>query len=61
MWADPGVERNTHVVSVESDESNFRIEVAGVPTASNPATGALTPLSALATLRGLVSTMKVGT
>tara|TARA_B110001452_G_C15171209_1_gene407094 strand:+ start:37 stop:870 length:834 start_codon:yes stop_codon:yes gene_type:complete len=61
VWADPGIERNTHVVIVESDESNFRIEVAGVPTASNPATGALTPLSALATLRGLVSTMKVGT
>ena len=61
LWADPAVERNTHQYEVLSDESNFSCRVAGVPTASNPATGALTPLSAIATLRGLVSTLKVGT
>ena len=47
IWADPEVERNTHVYRVESDESNFEVRVAGVPSATNPATGALTPLSAL--------------
>ena len=61
LWADPGVERNTHTFSVESDESNFSVRVAGVPSATNPATGALTPLSAIATLRGLVSPLRVGT
>jgi aspartate dehydrogenase len=61
LWADPTVERNTHTFSVMSDESNFEVRVAGVPSQTNPATGALTPLSAIATLRGLVSTMRVGT
>ena len=61
IWADPEVERNTHVYRVESDESNFEVRVAGVPSTTNPATGALTPLSAIATLRGMVSTVRVGT
>ena len=61
LWADPAVERNTHSYEVVSAESNFQVQVAGVPTATNPATGALTPLSAIATLRGLVSTVQVGT
>ena len=61
LWADPHVERNTHTFSVQSAESDFEVRVAGVPTATNPATGALTPLSAIATLRGLVAPMRVGT
>lgn len=61
LWADPGVERNTHRFEVRSEESNFEVSVAGVPTPANPATGALTPLSAIATLRGLVAPMRVGT
>ena len=61
LWADPQVTRNTHTFSVESKESNFQVSVAGVPTATNPATGALTPLSAIATLRGLVAPLRVGT
>ena len=61
LWADPQVTRNTHTFSVESKESNFQVSVAGVPTATNPATGALTPLSAIATLHGLVAPLRVGT
>ena len=99
VWADPTVERNTHVVRagdatptaavrcvapwhglrpcactlqpcglpvypqvrVEADESSFEMTIRGVPSEDNPATGKLTPLSALATLRGLVATMRVGT
>ena len=61
VWADPHVSRNTHVVRVEADESSFELTVRGVPSEENPATGKLTPLSALATLRGLVATMRVGT
>jgi aspartate dehydrogenase len=34
--------------------------IEGVPTEANPRTGKLTPLSVLACLRGLVSTLKVG-
>jgi aspartate dehydrogenase len=61
LWADPTVERNTHCFSVLSDESNFDVRIAGVPSATNPATGALTPLSTIATLRGLVDPLRVGT
>jgi aspartate dehydrogenase len=61
LWADPNVERNTHSFSVLSDESDFQVQVAGVPSATNPATGALTPLSTIATLRGLVAPLRVGT
>ncbi|KAH8065661.1 serine-type peptidase [Aureococcus anophagefferens] len=60
IWADPGVGA-TRTRAVVSDESNFEMSIAGVPSAENPATGALTPLSAIATLRGLVATLKVGT
>ena len=60
VWADPGVERNTHTITVDSEASRFEMSIAGVPTPENPATGKLTPLSTIAALRGLVSTMRVG-
>lgn len=61
VYADPQVERNTHVVRVVADESSFEVRVQGVPSETNPATGKLTPLSTLATLRGLVAGFRVGT
>jgi len=61
LWADPAVTRNTHSFAVCSAESNFEVSVAGVPSSTNPATGALTPLSVIATLRGLVAPLRVGT
>jgi aspartate dehydrogenase len=61
IWADPGVSRNTHTINVDSDATRFEITIEGIPSPENPATGLLTPLSVLATLRGLVSPLKVGT
>ncbi|EOD11110.1 hypothetical protein EMIHUDRAFT_214926 [Emiliania huxleyi CCMP1516] len=61
LWADPTVKRNTHSMRVDAAESTFEVNVAGVPSKTNPATGALTPLSTIATLRGLVSPFRVGT
>ena len=61
LWADPGVERNTHRIEIDSDSTRFTITVEGVPSAENPRTGMLTPLSVIATLRGLTSTLHVGT
>jgi aspartate dehydrogenase len=61
IWADPGVTRNTHTITVESDATRFEMTIEGIPSPANPATGLLTPLSVLATLRGLVSPLKVGT
>ena len=61
IWADPGVTRNTHTINVDSDATRFEMTIEGIPSPENPATGLLTPLSVLATLRGLVSPLKVGT
>ncbi|MDP6705844.1 MAG: aspartate dehydrogenase [Alphaproteobacteria bacterium] len=61
IWADPTVSRNTHRINVDGDASRFEMRIEGIPTEENPATGKLTPLSVIATLRGLTSPLKVGT
>jgi aspartate dehydrogenase len=60
IWADPTVTRNTHTVRLEAEAARFTMTIEGVPSPENPRTGKLTPLSVLACLRGLVSTLKVG-
>ncbi len=60
IWADPGVTRNTHTIRVEAAAARFSMTIENVPSADNPRTGMLTPLSMLACLRGLVSPLKVG-
>jgi aspartate dehydrogenase len=59
IWADPGVNRNIHTIRVESEAARFTMTIENVPS-ENPKTGRLTPLSLVACLRGLVSTLKVG-
>jgi aspartate dehydrogenase len=61
IWADPSVTRNTHIIRVEADTVRFEMRIENVPSEENPRTGMLTPLSVIATLRALVSTLKVGT
>ena len=61
IWADPALTRNTHTIRVEAEAARLTMTVEGVPSPENPRTGRLTPLSMLACLRGLVSTLKVGT
>jgi aspartate dehydrogenase len=61
IWADPTVTRNTHRIRVEGDAARFEMTIEGIPSEDNPATGRLTPLSVIATLRGLTSPLKVGT
>jgi aspartate dehydrogenase len=60
IWADPGVTRNTHTIKVEAAAARFSMTIENVPSEDNPRTGKLTALSVLACLRGLVSTLKVG-
>jgi len=60
IWADPGVTRNVHTIRVEAEAARFTMTIENVPSAENPKTGRLTALSLLACLRGLVSTLKVG-
>jgi len=61
IWADPAQERNKHTITVDADSTRFTMVIEGIPTPGNPATGLLTPLSVIATLRALTSTMRVGT
>lgn len=60
IWADPTIGRNTHFIEVEGDEARFSMTIENVPSAENPRTGMLTPLSVIAALRALTSTLKVG-
>lgn len=60
VWADPGITRNIHTITVEADAARFTMTIENVPSAENPKTGRLTALSVLACLRGLVSPFKVG-
>ena len=61
IWADPAVTRNTHTIEVEADSARFTMTIENVPSAENPATGRITPLSIIATLRGLNTPLRVGT
>lgn len=61
IWADPGVDRNTHHIEVESDSARFALDIATIPTEENPRTGKITALSVIACLRSLTQTLKVGT
>ena len=60
IWADPGIDRNMHTISVEADAARFSMKIENVPSDENPRTGRLVALSVLACLRGLVSPLKVG-
>ncbi len=59
IWADPGVSRNTHTIKVDADTMRFTMTIENVPS-ENPRTGRNVAPSTVAALRGLVSTLKVG-
>lgn len=60
IWADPTVTRNTHRIEVDADTARFSMTIENIPSAANPRTGRITALSVVAALRGLVSSLKVG-
>ncbi len=61
IWADPGVDRNIHRIEVEADAARLSLQIENVPSADNPKTGRLTPLSVIALLRKLASPLAIGT
>ena len=61
IWADPGLDRNTHSIVVEADSARLTMTIENVPSEENPGTGKITALSVIAALRGLVAPLKVGT
>ncbi|HEX3576689.1 MAG TPA: aspartate dehydrogenase [Rhodopila sp.] len=60
IWADPAVTRNIHTIRVEAEAGCFSMTIENTPSLDNPRTSRLTTLSLLACLRGLTSTLKVG-
>ena len=61
IWADPAVTRNIHRIEVEADAARFSMQIENVPSLENPRTGRLTPLSVIALLRKLTSSLAIGT
>jgi len=61
IWADPALTRNVHRIEVEADSASFSLMIENIPSEENPRTGQITALSVIACLRGLTSTLKVGT
>lgn len=60
IFAVPGLTRNTHRITVEGEFGRLQIQVENVPS-ENPRTGRLSYLSAIALLRDLGGTLRVGT
>ena len=46
---------------IQADAARFEMTIEIVPTVEKPATGKITALSVIACLKGMVSTLKVGT
>jgi aspartate dehydrogenase len=61
IWADPAVTRNIHRIEVEADSARLSMQIENVPSAENPKTGRLTPLSVVAALKKLASPLAIGT
>ena len=61
IWADPGIERNIHTILVESDSANLELKIENLPSPENPRSGLIVALSILATLKSLVSPLRIGT
>jgi aspartate dehydrogenase len=60
VWADPGVTRNTHTITLESDSARLSMTIENIPSTENLRTGRITALSVVAALRGLVSPLRIG-
>lgn len=61
VWADPGVDRNTHTVTVSSDSGSVKMTVANIPSPENPRTGLTVANSVIATLQRFTAPLTVGT
>jgi aspartate dehydrogenase len=60
IWADPNIDRNCHMIEVESDSARFAVKIENIPS-ENPKTGRITALSVVAALRKLSAPLRVGT
>ena len=59
--ADPNITKNEHKIEVKGEFGEMEVVVRNVPSSINPKTSYLAALSAVATLRKMVSPVKIGT
>lgn len=59
--ADPHLLKNTHRISLRGEFGEMEIEIRNVPSPDNPKTSYLATLSAIATLKKIVASVKIGT
>lgn len=60
LYADPGVTRNTHSITVDSDSARFTMTIESIPS-ENPKTGRIVAQSVIALLRKATGCLRVGT
>jgi len=61
VMAVPGGSKNVHEISVQGEFGRLSVTVENVPSKSNPRTSQLAAFSAIATLRNLTQSLRVGT
>ena len=61
IYADPTVTMNTHEIVVEGEFGRLTIKIENNPSATNPRTGVLSALSAIASLKKITSPLQIGT
>ena len=61
IWTSQKFKRNQHCIQVDAHSGSLRYEISNVPSRLNPKTSALAVFSAIATLRKIFSTLKLGT
>ncbi|MDA0770670.1 MAG: aspartate dehydrogenase [Chloroflexi bacterium] len=61
IYADPTVTRNTHEIVVEGEFGRLAIKIENTPSSTNPRTGVLSALSAIASLKKITSPLQIGT
>lgn len=59
IWADPGVDRNMHTITVDSDSCSLTLTIANIPS-ENPKTGKVTALSVISLLKKRHASLVVG-
>lgn len=60
IWADPTLERNTHVIKVDADSASFEMKIQNIPSPEKPGTGRITALSMISALEGLAAPLRIG-
>ncbi len=60
LWADPGITRNMHAITVDAEAARFTVSIENIPS-DNPRTSRIVVMSVLALLRKRTAALRIGT